>query len=409
MKSILEHLFSSLLDSNNLVKSSIGKSENAKDVLSDNSEGFAADLNGFLINEKQDGTEKSSDIDISVNKEESNNISNLKKKGMNKSQTVLGPKAEINIEDESSYGNKDFPNKNIENKSNTNHKSIYNSNTAMRNNIVLANFDKKKNQAFSVASKYSASNEIEIDKIKKNKKIKTFFTNYLNFSSSKNINKNKKFLKFILSNGLMSEVTKKTQELKKINMSSQNNKDTTNISTMEKNPVLSNNRSVELNLNLDGSEDQKSNNLSTTTNNIFKNILDIKSSNINQRLAEIFERNIKLGNNKFEIEIKPENLGKIEISMEINGDKVDINMKVDNNSVANIITESNSNLQKSLASQGLNLTSLNLSYNNQNKFGEDSSRKGKKDDTKKNVKEEESVDLKIEKHHKNNNLVYIKA
>ena len=48
MKSILEHLFSGLLDSNNLGKSSIGKSGNVKDVLSDN-EGFAADLNGLLI------------------------------------------------------------------------------------------------------------------------------------------------------------------------------------------------------------------------------------------------------------------------------------------------------------------------------------------------------------------------
>ena len=52
MKSILEHFFSGLLDSNNLGKSSIGKSGKAKDVLSDN-EGFAADLNGFLINEKK--------------------------------------------------------------------------------------------------------------------------------------------------------------------------------------------------------------------------------------------------------------------------------------------------------------------------------------------------------------------
>ena len=80
--------------------------------------------------------------------------------------------------------------------------------------------------------------------------------------------------------------------------------------------------------------------------------------------------------------------------MEINGDKVDINMKVDNNSVANIITDSNFSLQKSLASQGLNLTSLNLSYNNQNKFGDDSSKKDKKDATKKDVKEEEKCRLK---------------
>ncbi len=409
MKSILEHLFSGLLDSNNLGKSSIGKSGNVKDVLSDN-EGFAADLNGFLINEKQDETKESVDTEIIASKEEINNISKLNKKGMKKSQKVLVPKVEINIEDKSTFENKAFTNKNIENKSNINHKNIDNLNTTISNNIQLANLDKKKNQAFSLASKYSASNEIKFEKVKKNKKVKTFFTNYLNFSSSKNINKNKKILKFILSNGLMSEVSKKTQEFKKINITSQNyNKDTSNISTLEKNTFLSNNSSVELNLNLDGSEDQKSNNLSTTSSNIFKNILDIKSSNLNQRMAEIFERNIKLGNNKFEIEIKPENLGKIEISMEINGDKVDINMKVDNNSVANIITDNNSSLQKSLASQGLNLTSLNLSYNNQNKFGEDSSKKGKKDDTKKDVKEEESIDLKIEKHHKNNNLVYIKA
>ena len=409
MKSILEHLFSGLLESNNLGKSSIGKSGVAKDILSDN-EGFAADLNGFLINEKIGDTQKPGDKEIITNKEEIINIPNLKMKGMKKSQTVLVPKGVINIEDKSTFENKTFTNKNIENKSHINHKNADNFNTAISKNIQLSNLDKKKNEVFSLARKYSASNEIKFDKIKKNKKIKTFFTNYLNFSGSKNINKNKKFLKFVLSNGLMSEVSKKTQELKKINITSQNNnKDTTNISTLEKNTVLSNNRSVELNLNLDGSEDQKSNNLSTTSNNIFKNILDIKSSNINQRMAEIFERNLKLGNNKFEIEIKPENLGKIEISMEINGDKVDINMKVDNNSVANIITDSNSSLQKSLASQGLNLTSLNLSYNNQNKFGEDSSKKDKKGDTKKDVKEEESVDLKIEKHHKNNNLVYIKA
>jgi len=409
MKSILEHLFSGLLESNNLGKSSIGKSGVAKDILSDN-EGFAADLNGFLINEKIGDTQKPGDKEIITNKEEIINIPNLKMKGMKKSQTVLVPKGVINIEDKSTFENKTFTNKNIENKSHINHKNADNFNTAISKNIQLSNLDKKKNEVFSLTRKYSASNEIKFDKIKKNKKIKTFFTNYLNFSGSKNINKNKKFLKFVLSNGLMSEVSKKTQELKKINITSQNNnKDTTNISTLEKNTVLSNNRSVELNLNLDGSEDQKSNNLSTTSNNIFKNILDIKSSNINQRMAEIFERNLKLGNNKFEIEIKPENLGKIEISMEINGDKVDINMKVDNNSVANIITDSNSSLQKSLASQGLNLTSLNLSYNNQNKFGEDSSKKDKKGDTKKDVKEEESVDLKIEKHHKNNNLVYIKA
>ena len=73
------------------------------------------------------------------------------------------------------------------------------------------------------------------------------------------------------------------------------------------------------------------------------------------------------------------------------------------------MTESNISLQKSFSSQGLNLSNLNLSYSGQNKFGEESSKKEKKDSSKENIKEEENLELKIEKHYKNNNLVYIKA
>jgi flagellar hook-length control protein FliK len=123
----------------------------------------------------------------------------------------------------------------------------------------------------------------------------------------------------------------------------------------------------------------------------------------------MFERNIKLGNNKFEIQIKPENLGKIEVIMEINGDNIDIAFKVDNSNVASLLSENNANLQKSLSSQGLNLNNFNLNYNSSNKFGEDNLKKEKKGNMNKNTKEEESLDLKIEKHYKDNNLVYIKA
>ena len=114
------------------------------------------------------------------------------------------------------------------------------------------------------------------------------------------------------------------------------------------------------------------------TDSLLKNILDIKSNNINHRLSEIFERNIKLGNNKFEIQIRPEQLGKIEVMMEINGDNVDITLKVENNNVASLLSENNTNLQKSLASQGLNLNNFNLNYNNQNKFSEDNLKRKKR-------------------------------
>ena len=116
---------------------------------------------------------------------------------------------------------------------------------------------------------------------------------------------------------------------------------------------------------------------------MLKNILDIKNNNINHRLAEIFERNIKLGNNKFEIQIKPEHLGKIEVTMEINGDNIDITLKVENTNVASLLSENNVGLQKSLSSQGLNLSNFNLNYNNQNKFSEDNLRKEKKNKLKK--------------------------
>ena len=74
-----------------------------------------------------------------------------------------------------------------------------------------------------------------------------------------------------------------------------------------------------------------------------------------------------------------------------------------------MITEGSSSLQKSFNSQGLNLGNLNLNFNNQNKFGEDNLKKEKKDDKNKDISEDESLDLKIEKHYKDNNIVYIKA
>ena len=46
--------------------------------------------------------------------------------------------------------------------------------------------------------------------------------------------------------------------------------------------------------------------------------------------------------------------------MEINGDNIDIAFKVENNNVASLLSENNVSLQKSLSSQGLNLSNFNL-------------------------------------------------
>ena len=44
--------------------------------------------------------------------------------------------------------------------------------------------------------------------------------------------------------------------------------------------------------------------------------------------------------------------------MEINGDNIDITLKVENTNVASLLSENNVGLQKSLSSQGLNLNNL---------------------------------------------------
>ena len=94
-----------------------------------------------------------------------------------------------------------------------------------------------------------------------------------------------------------------------------------------------------------------------------KNILDIRSNDIQQRLSLIIEKNIRLNNNKFEIQLLPENLGKIQITLEITGQNVDININSDNISTIQSLTENNNSLQKMLQSQGMNLNNwLDLDF-----------------------------------------------
>ena len=407
MKSILENLFSGLLEGKGITQGNNSASSENNEILSDSGDEFATDLNMFLL-----GEEKPIERPLKTDAKENTlvNDDNLKTKEISKTINSLDLKNKTNSNNRDVSGNQIIidkvtkENNTATNESNIKAKIIEKSiNTSQINPIT------RKDKHLSSASQ----SHLKIDfnqKNKSKKKIKTFFSNYLNFNNSKNINKNKKFLKFIASNSLLAESPKIYSEQKKININLQNsNKDALNANVTNKNFSAANAKGMELNLNLEGSESQKSNDFNGIHNNLLKNILDIKSNNINQRLAEIFERNIKMGHNKFEIEIKPENLGKIEISLEINGDNVDINMKVENNTIANLITESNSSLQKSFNSQGLNLGNLNLNLNNQNKFGEDNIKKDKKNDKNKEINEDESLDLKIEKHYKDNNLVYIKA
>ena len=71
-----------------------------------------------------------------------------------------------------------------------------------------------------------------------------------------------------------------------------------------------------------------------------------------------------MNNNKFEIQLRPENLGKIQITLEITGQNVDININSDNINTIQSLTENNSNLQKMLQNHGMNLNNFNFNGNN---------------------------------------------
>ena len=143
------------------------------------------------------------------------------------------------------------------------------------------------------------------------------------------------------------------------------------ITKEQKNNINFENNTKELN-NLSESNIKLSTerNINNTKENSFdnfdrlKNILDIRSNDIKQRFSQILENNIRMNNNKFEIQLRPENLGKIHVTIEITGQNVDININSDNVNSIQSLTESNSNLQKMLQNNGMNLNNFNFNGNN---------------------------------------------
>ena len=420
MKSVIEGLFAGLLDNNNI-------SDKTKKNKSDSNEDFSSDINGILlsVNENSSSVEKK-DIPGNKNKLEEKVIKNEFNKGnfihesnveeknlkilsLNSGDIKETKKNKDNVGSITTTSKKNNIIKH-DNKNSDNHNTFFNNEKKLKNNINLP-FNKLdlNNKQTTILEKKSNKSNFVNSQIKE-KKIKTFFKNYLNFNNLKNAVKNKKVINLITSNSLNikpDDVNLFVRKQSTVNNDKPKSK-ITNI-FLEKDNNIFNIKNSSDNINPENSNGEKSFNYNKTTESLLKNILDIKGNNINQRLAEIFERNIKLGNNRFEIQIKPENLGKIEVIMEINGDNIDIAFKVENNNVASLLSENNISLQKSLSSQGLNLSNFNLNYNNQNRSGEDNLRKEKKEDVNKKTKEEENIELNAEKKYKNKNLVYIKA
>ncbi len=409
MKSIIENLFAGLLEGSNY-------SNEKKNKKLDNKENFVADINQFLLPENQN-------TEVNENDTSKNNLkilSSLENNG-DLDNKIINNKANKKLEEINSNIKTEVKEVPINKNSKDNmlkyqtHNGFIETKKNEKNfncitNINLAQQSSKKNLlSKEVVSNLLNTNIDKTQKTQKAKKIKTFFQNYLNFNNSKKYNKNKKVLKFEANNLNNGTINVQSLTVRNKNIINNNYKDNNPDNVLVKSNTGFEPKSSNLSLNLESSDSQKDSNLNKSNDNLLRNMLDIKSNNVGQRLAEIFERNVKLGNNRFEIEIKPENLGKIEVIMEINGENVEINLRVENGNVANLLADNNNNLQKALNSHGLNLSNLNLNYNNQNKFGEDKFKKAQNEKIEQKKEDEDNFNNKVENHHKNNNLVYIKA
>ena len=310
------------------------------------------------------------DINIknSENHRDSNlgNISSKNKKGQN---SLLNITKDGSLNTHSHKNEGKVLNKNIKKTSN---QKIIDSLDNNEFNKPLSNFENLRK------SKINLDPQIILNTGKKSK-IRSLFQNYLNYTLKKYSKKN-----IILKNSQLENF--KNHDRKNYQESS-TVISKNNINLHDKNNILKDQKSdinFEINTkelnnlsesNIKHSAEKNINNIKENSFDSFdrlKNILDIRSNDIKQRFSQILENNLKMNNNKFEIQLRPENLGKIHITIEITGQNVDIN--IDSNNVNSIqsLTENNSNLQKMLQNNGMNLNNFNFNGNNNKGTNKDS-------------------------------------
>ena len=241
----------------------------------------------------------------------------------------------------------------------------------------------------------------------KKSKIKSFFQNYFNYTFKKYSKKNismKKYREENLTNYDRKNYNKEIPLLSNKNIGL-NDKNNGVINDQKTNINFENNSREHTNIsdnNIKSNIEKNDSNTKETTFDNFdrlKNILDIRSNDFKQRFSQILENNIRMNKNKFEIQLRPENLGKIKITLEITGQNVDININSDNISAIQSLTENNSNLQKMLQNHGMNLNNFNFNGNNNKGSNKDS----KKSESLKN----ENVSVNTNKNNNNDDDSFV--
>ena len=281
--------------------------------------------------------------------------------------------------------------------------SINKVNKSSNNNHIIEN-----NKNNKVSFKNLFSNITETNKVR----VRSIFKKYINYTNKKKLKENFKLEKLVVSNNLIADINnnKAIKKLDSIPLMGSNN--LTNIEEYSKADHLhKENNDINLNNTSEKVDKSISNFLKNSGLNNFdrlKNILDIRSNDVNERLAHIFENNIINNKNKFEIQLRPERLGNIQVSLEISGENVDININSDNINTVQSLLESNNNLQKMLQSHGMNLNSFNLNNNN-NKNKDKEHNSAFTNDENNEVSKSDDINQDSDIKVKSDKLVYIKA
>ena len=114
--------------------------------------------------------------------------------------------------------------------------------------------------------------------------------------------------------------------------------------------------------------------------NNFTEVLDFTKDSWNEKLTNSIKDAIRKGSNRIDFSIEPKRLGRLTITLVIDGGSADIVINASNSNAAQIIGESQMQLQKMLSESGMHLENFQTNGNG----GSNNNSNGKYDESNKN-------------------------
>ena len=97
-----------------------------------------------------------------------------------------------------------------------------------------------------------------------------------------------------------------------------------------------------------------------------KSVLDLMESSWGEKFVKIIKSNISKGINKIDLNLEPNNLGKLKIEIAVDGEKTDIKINTENKLASNILNENYQKLNDMLERESLKLNTFSSMSNGQN-------------------------------------------